>query len=292
MRYEAIDHVILPVSTLETAAPFERLGLQPTPARGETGAGTLNRIVYLGGASNLFCIEFLTLMNAEKFRANHWQPRLLQALEQPHGLFAVVLRVSDLGAALQELQSKGLPASIEESTAPDGNKICNVAFLPEHKQMIVNVGLVQYAQSQDVRQSRLASNGFLDHRLPLKRLDHLAIMAPDLEAATRFWSDTLGIPVSGEVRTPTMIIRQLRLGDAILELLGPATPDSPVAARPAGLASMIAVEVPDLPAAVDQARAAGFTLPDPAAGALPGTRTATISADQLSGMALQLLEYI
>ena len=38
--------------------------------------------------------------------------------------------------------------------------------------------------------------------MPLKRLDHLAAMAPNLEDATSFWTDVLGVPVHGEVRTP------------------------------------------------------------------------------------------
>jgi hypothetical protein len=78
----------------------------------------------------------------------------------------------------------------------------------------------------------------------------------------------------------------------MFELIGPASPDSPVASRPAGLSSMCSFEVPDLEGAVAQARAAGFDGTDPATGTLPGTRTARISADQLSGLTLQLLEYV
>jgi hypothetical protein len=49
--------------------------------------------------------------------------------------------------------------------------------------------------------------------------------------------------------------------------------------------------VPDLDAAVRQARAAGFTAPDPAPGVLPGTRVATIRGPELAGVNLQLLQY-
>jgi catechol 2,3-dioxygenase-like lactoylglutathione lyase family enzyme len=129
------------------------------------------------------------------------------------------------------------------------------------------------------------------HTFALKRLDHLAAVAHDLDAQCRFWEDVLGVPATGEVRTPTMIIRQLRIGDAIFELLGPAGPDSPLHQRPAGLVNMAAWEVADLPPAVAQARAAGFTVPDPAVGVLPGTHTATIPAAELGGVAMQLLQY-
>jgi 4-hydroxyphenylpyruvate dioxygenase-like putative hemolysin len=89
-----------------------------------------------------------------------------------------------------------------------------------------------------------------------------------------------------------MVINQMRVGDVNLELLGPATPESPLAARPPGPASMTAFEVPDVAAAVAHARAAGFTAPDPAPGPLPGTLTATIPGTQLSGLGLQLLQYV
>jgi hypothetical protein len=89
-----------------------------------------------------------------------------------------------------------------------------------------------------------------------------------------------------------MVIRQFQIGDAVMELLGPASADSPIHRRPSGLVSMIAWEVDNLTAAVDQARTAGFTVPDPATGVLPGTRTATIPAAELAGVAMQMLEYV
>ncbi|MFO0808732.1 MAG: VOC family protein [Gemmataceae bacterium] len=127
---------------------------------------------------------------------------------------------------------------------------------------------------------------------PLKRLDHLASVAYDLDAQTRYWVDTLGVPLFGEVVAPTMVIRQFRLGDAIFELLGPNGEDSPIRKRSPGLISMASWEVDDLDAVVAQARAAGFTPSDPAAGVLPGTRTATIPATELGGVAMQLLQYV
>jgi catechol 2,3-dioxygenase-like lactoylglutathione lyase family enzyme len=143
-----------------------------------------------------------------------------------------------------------------------------------------------------VLSDRPPNSAGVGHAFPLKRLDHLAAVAHDLDAKCRFWEDVLGVPVTGEVRTPMMVIRQLKIGDAIFELLGPSGPDSPIHRRPAGLVSMAAWEVDDLPAAVARARAAGFTVPDPAAGVLPRTRTATIPASELGGVAMQLLQYI
>jgi catechol 2,3-dioxygenase-like lactoylglutathione lyase family enzyme len=131
------------------------------------------------------------------------------------------------------------------------------------------------------------------HAFPLSRLDHLASIAPDLAGPSHVWTDLLGVPVVGEVHVadPLMTVRQFGIGDAIFELLGDPTDDGPLRKRPSGLLSMASWEVADLDAAVRQARAAGFTAGDPAVGALPGTRIATIPGEELAGLRMQLLQY-
>ena len=131
------------------------------------------------------------------------------------------------------------------------------------------------------------------HAFPLLRLDHLASITPDLAGPSHVWTDLLGVPVVGEVHVadPLMTVRQFGIGDAILELLGDPTDDGPLRKRPFGLLGMASWEVADIDAAVLQARAAGFTVSDSAIGALPGTRIATIPADELAGLRMQLLQY-
>jgi catechol 2,3-dioxygenase-like lactoylglutathione lyase family enzyme len=158
-----------------------------------------------------------------------------------------------------------------------------MAWLPTHGQAGTDLMLVR---------SEHHAAGPLSHSFPLKRLDHLAVVTHDLEEKTRFWGDTLGVPVAGEVTTPTMVIRQLRIGDAVLELLGPASPDSPLRQRPPGLVGMASWEVDDIEAAVRQARGAGFTVPDAAPGPLPGTRITTIPGSELAGVNMQILQYV
>ena len=291
MLYERIDHLIFHVASVEeAAAPYERLGLTLTPRLRHRG-GTENRVFFVGaGESNEFYVELLSIADAAEFRA-------ARGGDLPDGLLdgsappALMLRVSDLSGAGDELSGRGIRPSTREVFAEDGRKICDVAELEGTERGGVHVRLIQYAEAAG-RYARHAAAGYLSHALPLKRLDHLAAVAPDLEQTTRFWTDTLGVAVTGEITTPAMIIRQLKIGDAILELLGPATPDSPIRQRPPGLVRMAACEVGDLEAAVRAARAAGFNPPDPATGVLPGTRTSTIPAAELGGMAMQLLQYV
>jgi catechol 2,3-dioxygenase-like lactoylglutathione lyase family enzyme len=290
VRIEAIDHVVLPVPSLDAAGPFERLGLRLTPPVRRPALGTENRAGFAGGADNLFHVELLARADPDAARAHPFGETLGRWFEEAPKLAAVVLRVADLAAALADLAGAGLKVEAREIRTDDGQKLCDIALLPVAEQAATTIVLVEFAQSQSEIFARVGP--MTEHPLPLKRLDHLAAIAPDLNRVTRFWVETLGVPVWGEIKTPTTIIRQMKMGDAIFELLGPATADSPMRQRPPGLISMVAMEVADLQAAVTQARAADFTAPDPAPGPLPGTRTASIPAAELSGLTLQLLEYV
>jgi catechol 2,3-dioxygenase-like lactoylglutathione lyase family enzyme len=213
-------------------------------------------IVRIGHGTNAVRIVFLAVGNA--------------------GISTIGIRVANLRAAVEHLSARGLLSNVHRSG--------DFAWLPIRDRTGADLMVTQGSAATPAHNpARL---------FPLKRLDHLAAVAHDLDGTCRFWADVLGVPVIGEVRTPTMIIRQLRIGDAIFELLGPAGPNSPLHQRPARLVSMAAWEVDDLSAAVAQARAAGFTVSDPAVGVLPGTRTATIPAADLGGVAMQLLEYV
>jgi catechol 2,3-dioxygenase-like lactoylglutathione lyase family enzyme len=198
------------------------------------------------------------------------------------GLFAVGVRVNDVPAARERLASLGAESADAVYTTASGERIA-AAWLPVRDRAGADLVLVP-ADAPAVAAA--------DHAFPLKRLDHLAAVAHDLEAATRFWADVLGVPASGDVTTPAMVIRKIRIGGAVFELLGPSGPDSPVHKRTPGLVSMASWEVADLDAAVAAARAAGFEPSEPAKGMLPGTRISTIPGDGLAGVNMQLLQYV
>ncbi len=98
----------------------------------------------------------------------------------------------------------------------------------------------------------------------LPYLDHLGIAVPDLEAAVRFY-ETLGLGVTHRetVATEKVNVAMLPAGDSRIELLEPASADSPISKflekRGGGL-HHIALRVPDLPAAAGRLRNAGARL--------------------------------
>ena len=294
MNIASIDHIVLAASNLEAAAaPFERLGLNLTPRGTHQSFGTENRAFFVGNQESEFYVELLGVH--DRAAAEHAPSRssLLRAIDTSPAVFRLMLGTDDLAAAKAKFATKGIACEEEEVFRGDGTKIGDV-LRPEATDFAgCEIALMKYAEPAEARRSRHATVGLHTHGFPLKRLDHLAVFTPTLEETTRFWVETLGVPVFGEVTRPgVMIIRQMKIGDAVVELLGPDGADSPMAKRPPGIASMAAFEVPNLDEAVALARERGFTVPEGAVGILPGTRVATIPPTELSGMALQLLEYV
>ncbi len=97
----------------------------------------------------------------------------------------------------------------------------------------------------------------------LGRLNHVAIVVPDLAAAARVYRDTLGARVSPPVDLPAHGVTTVfvELDNAKIELLHPLGAASPIAKfladHPAGGMHHVCYEVPDILAARDQLRAQG-----------------------------------
>ena len=290
---ERIDHLVCLVPDLAVAARYEQLGLVLTPEAHHAGMGTANRACFVGESSeNATYLELLTVTDASLASAAGRQD-YVDVLARGGGAAAVTFGVSDIRAAAASVEAAGYAAPVSTVHRPDGSKVCDIARIDSRGALPFTVSLIAYPETWDARFERSKAAGRFAHRFPLKRLDHLAAMAPDVDAARSFWADVLGVPVHGEIRTPAMTILQLKVGDAIFELLGPAGPESPMAGRPAALASMAAWEVSGpLDEAVALARERGFTCSDAEPGVIPGTRRASIPAAELGGAGMQLLEYV
>jgi methylmalonyl-CoA/ethylmalonyl-CoA epimerase len=95
------------------------------------------------------------------------------------------------------------------------------------------------------------------------RLNHVAIVVPDLDAAAAMYRDTLGARVSPPEALPVhgVTVVFVELPNTKIELLQPLGPDSPVRGfldkNPAGGMHHVCYEVEDIIAARDRLRAAG-----------------------------------
>jgi catechol 2,3-dioxygenase-like lactoylglutathione lyase family enzyme len=291
---ERIDHIVCVTPDLAAAsAAHERLGLVLTPEARHAQTGSANRACFVGASAGSACyLELLSVFDAET-ASSSGRSHYVESMARGGGAVGIGFGVNDIHAAVTQLASAGFDAPVLSLHRDDGAKVCDVAWVDTESALGYRASLLQYPETWSDRFERSKAAGRFEHTFPLKRLDHLAAVAPDLEAATSFWARTFGVPVYGEIRTDTLVIRQLKIGDAILELLGPASPDSPMSSRPASLASVAAWEVSgSLDDAVALARSRGFTCPDPEPGVIPSTRRTTIPAAELGGMSMQLLEYV
>jgi methylmalonyl-CoA/ethylmalonyl-CoA epimerase len=124
------------------------------------------------------------------------------------------------------------------------------------------------------------------------RIAHIGVAVTDLDAALAFYRDVLGVePHPAETADGATIV-SLPFGESNVELLTPQGPDTPigrfVARRGPGI-HHICYRVPDLDAALQACRTAGYRLIDevPRTGAA-GRRIAFVHPKSTGGILLEL----
>ena len=126
------------------------------------------------------------------------------------------------------------------------------------------------------------------------RIAHVGIAVPDLDAASTFYREVLGLEPHPPESSDGADIRSFTLGDSEIELLAPRDTDGPIARflakRGPGI-HHVCYRVPDLDAALAACRAAGYQLVDdvPRTGA-GGRRIAFIHPRSTAGILLELTE--
>ena len=128
------------------------------------------------------------------------------------------------------------------------------------------------------------------------KLNHLAIVVDDMEAALRFWRESLGLAQAGEIESVTaeaVDIAFLSLGGARIELIQPTTDDSGVAKylakRGPGM-HHLCLEVTDLDAKLEALSARGYELINETPRERDGRRYAFIHPSSAGGVLLELYE--
>jgi methylmalonyl-CoA/ethylmalonyl-CoA epimerase len=126
------------------------------------------------------------------------------------------------------------------------------------------------------------------------RIAHVGVAVASINAALPFYRDVLGLSPGQPETADGATIVSLRFGDVDIELLESQHPDSPIAkflaSRGPGI-HHICYRVPDLDAALERCRAAGYRLVDatPRRGA-GGRRIAFLHPKATNGILLELTE--
>jgi methylmalonyl-CoA/ethylmalonyl-CoA epimerase len=130
----------------------------------------------------------------------------------------------------------------------------------------------------------------------IRRIDHVAILVDDIEAALRFWRDGLNLRLAHVEDVPEQesVVAFLPAGDGEIELVKPTTADSGVARflekHGPGM-HHICFEVEDLGEALGRLGAQGVRLvnPEPVVGT-GGKRIAFIHPESAHGVLVELYE--
>ncbi len=130
----------------------------------------------------------------------------------------------------------------------------------------------------------------------VNRINHVAIVVEDLDAALRFWRDALGLPLRRNEINPGegVNIAFLPVGESEIELLQPISEDSGVGkylAKKGQGVHHICVEVDDIEGALERLRAHGVRLIDetPTIGT-GGKKVAFIHPESTHGVLVELYE--
>lgn len=132
--------------------------------------------------------------------------------------------------------------------------------------------------------------------MTLLRIDHIAVVVPELEAALEFWRAALGLSVEQieEIPDQETLVAMLPVGESEVELVQPTTETSGMAKflakRGAGL-HHICFQVDDIDAALARLQEQGIQLinEQPVTGA-GGRRVAFVHPRSATGVLVELVE--
>lgn len=130
----------------------------------------------------------------------------------------------------------------------------------------------------------------------LKRLNHVAVLVPDLDEALLFWKDQLGLPLDHIETISSMAVKIafLPLGESEIELVQPTTADSGLAKylskRGPGL-HHICIETDDINAKLTELKEDGVRLIDEGPVLMDdGRQLAFIHPKSTGGVLVELYE--
>ncbi len=131
----------------------------------------------------------------------------------------------------------------------------------------------------------------------IKKINHVAIVVKDLEAALAFWQDQLGLKLDHVEDVPSQAskVAFLPVGEGEVELVQPTDPGSGLGKylekRGEGL-HHLCVEVDDIQAMLTSLKEQGVRLINEDPITLPGRKMAFIHPKSASGVLVELYEVI
>ena len=107
--------------------------------------------------------------------------------------------------------------------------------------------------------------------MQVEHVDFVSVLTQDLQRATQFYTETLGL----EVETEGDSDLELRCGQVTLDVFDPSSIGQPFAPSPAGLALRVRTSTPPAPSSRRRASSSTATRSRPASASRPGSRIRT-----------------
>lgn len=131
----------------------------------------------------------------------------------------------------------------------------------------------------------------------LTKINHIAVVVPDIDEALKFWRDALGIAVDHIENVPSQksTVAFLPVADTEVELVKPTAPDTGAAkflAERGGGMHHLCFEVDDVAGMLADLKAKGIRLINEEPIELPGRKMAFIHPKSTGGVLIELYEII
>lgn len=129
----------------------------------------------------------------------------------------------------------------------------------------------------------------------ITKINHIAIVVPDIEGALNFWRDGLGLQVDHieDIPSQKAEVAFLPCGDSEVELVKPTVEDTGVAkflAERGGGMHHLCFEVDDIDTMLLQLKTKGVRLINEVAMQLPGRKMAFVHPKSTGGVLVELYE--
>ncbi len=272
MPIHALDHVVIAVRDLAGATDqmSSLLGRSPSWRGEHPEQGTANTLYRLENT-------YVELM-APRGEGPIGRGLGGHLAEQGDGVFALAFAVDDAPAFAAELRARGVAAGEpRDGSGRDEHgaerRWCTV-LLPPDASRGVTVFAIEHRSGELPECAPDADPG-----AAVAALDHVVLFSDDLEAARRFYGETLGIRLAldrvFEKRGQRILF--FRSGGTTVEVVGPAEPPE----QPDGRDRLwgLAWRVADAEGARDRLAGHGFDVSPLRPGAKPGTRVCTVRGD-------------
>ena len=260
-----VHHVGIAVRSLEAAYAFyhDALGL-PVVKEDTLPMQGLRAAMLSVGSSYL---ELLEPLQEDSPLARH-------ITERGEGLHHVAVWSDGIDSQVAALRDMGVPLRDPEPRTVFTGRISYLA--PE----AFDGALLQLVQPMALGEHPPAAV------TPLKRIDHVVLHLPDVDAACRRFQEYFGVATKRKMERRGRRFAFLRPGDVILELIGPAEGGEPATGRVAGLA----FEVEGIDELAASLRSKGLPVGEPHP-AVQGGRIVSVHVSATCGVPVAFIDF-